>query len=241
MEPEYALTFDEDLTERAISEPAELITASALPLPETAKLIFFPKPPLMQDAPADQLAEPVFDVPRIVEAREETETVTVPLADITLQPDPGEETCVPYIEPVLDLPVPVAPIARRVFAEIIDTLLVVMATAVFGFTASKLGAAALLGDPRALLGVAVLVPGIFWAVYKYVFLVHGGTTPGMRASHLRLVDFDGAAPAVAPRRYRALAMLVSAFPLGLGLMWSFVDTETLCWHDRISKTYVTSV
>ena len=240
MEPEYAVTFDTMDQDQTPLEPTEMAVPPVLPAPEIAKLILFPKPPMMQETPLDQLAEPVFDVPRILEAPESTETVTVPLADITLQPNPGEETCVPYIEPILDLPMPVAPVPQRMFAEVMDSLVVLLATAIFAVIVAKLGAASILVDKRTLAGLVVLVPAMFWSIYKYIFLVHAGITPGMKAAQLRLVDFDGSAPPVSPRRYRALAMLISAFPLGLGLLWSFVDTETLCWHDRISKTYVTA-
>ncbi|MGZ4814145.1 MAG: RDD family protein [Terriglobales bacterium] len=209
------------------------------PAPETAKLILFPKPPMMQHAPVDQLAEPVFDVPRILEAPDPGEAVMVPLADITLQPDPNEEPSAPYPEPFLELPVPVAPVAQRVFAEVFDVLVVLLATAGFAGITFRMGAAGVLTDKHSLLAVVLLAPAIFWSTYKYLFLVHGGATLGMRLAHLRLLEFDGTAPPSRPRRYRALAMLVSAFPLGLGLLWSFVDTETLCWHDRISRTYLT--
>lgn len=236
---EYSPTV-ESMDQSTPPEVAPLPEPASPPIPETAKLILFPKPPMMQEAPVNQLADPVFEVPRIVEAPDATETVTVPLADITLQPDLDEDTCVPYIEPYLQLPVPVAPVPQRVFAELMDILMVLAATAIFAAIAYRLGAESILGDKRSLVGLMVSVPALFWSIYKYLFLVHGGATLGMRIAQLRLVDFDGIAPASAPRRYRALAMLVSAFPLGLGLFWSFVDTETLCWHDRISKTYVTA-
>jgi uncharacterized RDD family membrane protein YckC len=213
--------------------------AAAAPAPETAKLIFFPKPPMMQEAPANTLADPVFDVPRIVEAPEAVQPVMVPLADITLQPSADEEGFVPSIEPFHDLPLPVASVQQRVFAEVADAVLVMVATAAFLFVVSRLAGSDILGDKRTLAAVLVLIPAMLWSMFKYLFLVHGGTTPGMRLAQLRIIDFDGSVPAVAPRRYRALAMMLSAFPLGLGLLWSFVDTETLCWHDRISKTYVT--
>ncbi len=230
---EEASVIDDPLPEL----PAITVPPPAPPVPETAKLIFFPKPPMMQEAPPDQLAEPVFDVPRIMEAPEAVETVTVPLADITLQPE--FEESIPA-EPILDLPSPVAPVAQRIVAEAMDLFLVLIATVVFAMIATRLGAGAVSGDNRTLLGLAVMVPAIFWSMYKYMFLVHAGTTPGMSVAKLRLADFDGTHPTQRVRRHRAIAMLVSAFPLGLGLLWSFVDPETLCWHDRISKTYVTA-
>jgi uncharacterized RDD family membrane protein YckC len=234
---EEDLALEEDVANSVtFDEPAQSqMQVPVIPPPETAKLIFFPKPPMMQEQFVEQLAEPVFDVPRIVEANE-AEAVTVPLADITLQPEVTDD-CVPYIEPLLELPVPVAPMAHRVFAEVLDVLLVLFATGIFGIIVAKIDGDIVLTDPRTVAGLLVLVPGIFWAVYKYLFLVHGGLTLGMRMTRLRLVDFDGMPPAKLLRRYRALSMLISAFPLGLGLLWSFVDTESLCWHDRISRTY----
>lgn len=238
IQAEYAATHDMD--QPATPEFTPSPEPPPPPAPETAKLILFPRPPMMQAIPVDQLAEPVFEVPRIVEATDPVEPVTVPLADITLQPDPGDDTCVPYIEPFLELPVPVAPVAQRVISELADISLVLLSTGLFAGIAFRLGAAGIVADKRALLEAILLVPIVFWSIYKYLFLVHHGATIGMKLTRLRLVDFDGNSPSSITRRYRALAMLISAFPLGLGLLWSFVDTEALCWHDRISKTYVIS-
>jgi uncharacterized RDD family membrane protein YckC len=43
---------------------------------------------------------------------------------------------------------------------------------------------------------------------------------------------------LAQRRWRALATTLSALSLGLGFAWSFVDEDTLGWHDRISQTHM---
>jgi uncharacterized RDD family membrane protein YckC len=209
--------------------------------PETAKLIFFPKPPMPQLTRSDELADPVFETPRILDAPEEVESeaFAIPLADITLHPDQQEDHCVPYIEPVMELPVSVAPVAQRVFAEILDTLVVLLAGGAFGMIVGKLNPVAFTQEKHAFVGMLILVPAIFWGIYKYLFLVHGGKTIGMQMAQLRLISFDGNMPSRTPRRYRALSMLVSIFPLGLGLLWSFVDPDRLCWHDRISRTYMT--
>lgn len=221
-----------------LSEPEP----KARPLLETAKLIFFPKPPIVQEMRTDELADPVFDTPRILDAPEEVESeaVAIPLADITLHPDVEEDPCVPYIEPDLELPARVAPVPLRVLAELFDTLLILLAGGIFGVIVAKLNPAAFSLERHAFLGMVLLVPAVFWSVYKYLFLVFGGTTLGMQITRLRLVCFDGQVPHVVPRRYRALSMLVSIFPLGLGLLWSFVDPDRLCWHDRISRTYMTA-
>jgi uncharacterized RDD family membrane protein YckC len=77
-----------------------------------------------------------------------------------------------------------------------------------------------------------------WAVFEYVFLVYTGSTPGMRLTGLRLSDFDGSTPGRTTRRWRALAMALSAVSLGLGFLWCLLDEDTLCWHDRITRTYL---
>ena len=40
--------------------------------------------------------------------------------------------------------------------------------------------------------------------------------------------------------YDAVHMLtdLAALSLGMGLMWIFVDVDALCWHDRLSHTYL---
>ena len=40
------------------------------------------------------------------------------------------------------------------------------------------------------------------------------------------------------RRHRVLGFYLSALSLGMGLMWVFVDVDGLCWHDRLSQTYL---
>jgi hypothetical protein len=34
-------------------------------------------------------------------------------------------------------------------------------------------------------------------------------------------------------------MIVSLISGGVGFGWAFLDPDTLCWHDSISRTYLT--
>jgi hypothetical protein len=34
------------------------------------------------------------------------------------------------------------------------------------------------------------------------------------------------------------ALLLSVLPVGLGAAWLLFDDDHLCWHDRLSKTYL---
>jgi uncharacterized RDD family membrane protein YckC len=79
---------------------------------------------------------------------------------------------------------------------------------------------------------------LLWCAYKYVFLVYTGTTPGLHALKLRLVRFDGSPIRRRTRGWRALACFLSAFSIGLGYLWCVIDEDGLCWHDRITRTYI---
>ena len=75
-------------------------------------------------------------------------------------------------------------------------------------------------------------------MYQYLFLVYAGTTPGMQLAHLQLITFEGEPARRQVRRGRSVAMLLSLLSLGLGLIWALLDEDTLCWHDRITRTYM---
>ena len=34
------------------------------------------------------------------------------------------------------------------------------------------------------------------------------------------------------------ALLLSIVPVGLGIAWALFDDDHLCWHDRLSRTYL---
>ena len=60
----------------------------------------------------------------------------------------------------------------------------------------------------------------------------------MQMAHLRLITFDGGPARRHTRRGRSVAMVLSTLSLGLGLVWALLDEDTLCWHYRITRTYV---
>ena len=75
-------------------------------------------------------------------------------------------------------------------------------------------------------------------MYQYLLIVYTGTTPGLRAAGLELARFDGILPCRSLRRWRVLASYLSAASLGMGYLWVFLDEDALCWHDRITHTYL---
>jgi uncharacterized RDD family membrane protein YckC len=204
---------------------------------ETPKVIEFPRPA----APpvAEELAEPVVEKPRILEAEEPPEEVAAPaaappIASITLEPAVPE--VVRAYGQEQEVLLWLAPPSQRIFAGLVDALVVATATGLFGLIFLYMTGA--VPTWRMAAGFALALPGFFWALYQYVFLVYGGTTPGLQMTGLRLTTFDGNPVPRRQRRWRALAMIVSCASLGLGFLWAVVDEDGLGWHDRITRTCV---
>ena len=141
------------------------------------------------------------------------------------------------VEAVIFCDAPVATPAHRAFAAAIDGALILIAFGLFLTTFCLLGGT-FASDKLMLsmLAASALLIGVF---YGFVCVLGGGQTPGMRATHLALVDFDGYPPDRIARWMRFLAACLSYGACGLGLLWALVDEESLAWHDHISKTFPT--
>ncbi len=74
-------------------------------------------------------------------------------------------------------------------------------------------------------------------LYKVLWALSGGDSPGMAAVQLRLINFDGNRPNREERLLRVLVSIVSFASLGVGLLWCLFDEEKLTWHDHITKTF----
>ncbi len=211
-----------------------LPTAATAAPQATARIIQFPRSWTPASPPPDELAEPVanLDRPRILEA---PELVPPPpaLGGITIEPAPQPDI---GRRPGIDFPLANAAFTQRILCAAIDGAMVAIACAVFGFIFWKLTA---VRPPRLqLVGIAAGLFGIFSAGYQYLLLVYSGTTPGLRLARLELSRFDGTRPNRRLRRWRVLASFLSAVSLGMGYAWVFLDEDSLCWHDRITRTYM---
>ena len=218
---------------------------SSIPPVEPPKVIEFPRARLSlpqfshSQALAEsfdnmELAEPVLDAPRILDAPE---------------PPPVQMELLPTFDDIqleeaetngnrhgLELPPHPAPLSYRIFAGLIDLTIVLVASAIFatGFVMFGRG----LPQPKSVLLCVFMVCGNLWLIYEYLFLVYSVGTPGMQLAGLELCTFRGDPVSLALRRWRALASMLSALAAGLGFIWAFVDEDTLGWHDRITQTYV---
>jgi uncharacterized RDD family membrane protein YckC len=204
---------------------------------ESGNIIVFPTQPTYQVPTVTyELGEPVLDRPRILDVPEDVlPTIQGPLfPEIQLDLD-KEETANPN-RPSIDVPIQVARINQRVFGGIVDAALVLCGFGVFAFAVFEIVPTVIY--TKAAIAIAVAIPAIFWMAYQYLFLTYGGRTPGMIMSHMYLVNFEGGEPNQRRRRQRALSMIVSLISGGVGFGWAFLDPDTLCWHDSISRTYL---
>ena len=197
----------------------------------TAKIIEFPRsynPPVRMD----ELADPVIDTPRILEA---PEVVPPPpaMGGILIEPAEAKE---PERRRGFEIPLKSASLTRRLAAALIDLLIVVSGAGAFGYLVERLVAPRLPMPRLAEAAGAVLV--IFWTLYQYLLIVYNGSTPGLRATRLSLRRFDGQAVSRRARKWRVITSVLSGLSLGLGYAWSFLDEDALCWHDRITHTYM---
>jgi uncharacterized RDD family membrane protein YckC len=132
---------------------------------------------------------------------------------------------------------PIAPLAIRAVAGVLDFAVIVVAVGVFLAVFYLMGGVALT-DLEGLRSISVAFLAI--VCFYWIFYVgYLGGTSGMNWLGLRVVNFDGESPSSAQRRTRALGTILSTLSLGLGFAWSIADEEKLTWHDRMSKTFVT--
>jgi uncharacterized RDD family membrane protein YckC len=201
----------------------------------SAKIIEFPRSAAIPAFHTSILADPIFDCPRIVEA---PEVVPPPpaLGGILIEPTPSR---LPDAATSLDSRIDSASMSRRLLAILIDGL--ILSVAFGGFAAIFLRLNPARGPVPLLAGTAAGLAVLLWMAYQYLFVIYTGSTPGLRAARLRLTTFDGASVSLDLRRWRVLASFLSAFSAGLGYLWGFLDQDSLCWHDRTTRTYLQHV
>lgn len=180
----------------------------------------------------DELAEPVLDRPRIIDTPELAPPPPA-LGGILIEP-----VAVPANErrPGFEIPLQSARMSRRMLAAAIDAALVMSAFAAFVYIFFRITAE--LPPFGKFAGAGVVLIGGLWPAYQFLLLVYSGTTPGLKLAKLELHRFDGSPVPLRIRRWRVLTSVLSGLSLGLGYAWCFLDEDRLCWHDRITRTYM---
>ena len=133
---------------------------------------------------------------------------------------------------------PVASLDDRRIAAVIDFGCLLFAYGGFLALFSSLGGEFTLSKLTA--AVYSTTFAIVYLQYFALFTVFGGTTPGMMFRGLQVASFSGAP--VSPRQLllRSLGYVLSAAACFAGFFWAWWDEDSLTWHDRISRTYLSS-
>lgn len=222
----------------AVEEEEAVPFVDALPRPRPKrKVIAFPRH-LSAATPEAfyRLADPVLaEAPRILDVPEELEAIpATPFLD-GLQLDLPSSAAEREREQV-ELPNQPVHVTQRILAGAVDFAVVGAGVATFAAVAYRILQSPPVSKPL-FLGLAGTF-GILWSAYHYLFLVHAGKTLGMMAARVSMRTFNGTCPKMQQRRLRAMGLFLSTFSMGMGLMWAFVDTDRLCWHDRLSQTFL---
>jgi uncharacterized RDD family membrane protein YckC len=134
--------------------------------------------------------------------------------------------------------VPVASLAERRWAGILDALFLGLTCAGFVGLFHSLGGALTLRKMDAIVALSVLY--LFFALYFFLFVTFAGATPGMQLRGLSIVRLDGSLPDTGQLLWRSFGYLLAGATLLLGFLWSLWDEDHFTWQDRISQTYITA-
>jgi len=179
-----------------------------------------------------ELAEPVSDQLRIFEADEELPPP---------QPSHLNEIEIAPQEPVqvsaeIEVPLQTVPLGTRAYATALDLILMICALGIFALCAQFFANA--IPITKQLLASGAVSTLLLLSLYYLLSFSFRRSTIGIDASGLRVITFTGHDPSRTRLRCRALATVLSYAALGMGFAWSLIDEDQLCWHDRITHTYL---
>lgn len=131
-----------------------------------------------------------------------------------------------------------APVELRLMAAAVDGCAVGTAFLLFSTAAAWLAGPALRSMSLGLLtGSALATLAVLGFLYQMLFFSLANGTPGMLWARIGLCTFSDRNPTREAMRRRVYATILAACPLGLGLLWMWMDDDRLGWHDRMSRMY----
>jgi uncharacterized RDD family membrane protein YckC len=133
---------------------------------------------------------------------------------------------------------PVAPLGDRQLAGIIDAACLLFAFGGFVALFGSLGGQLTLSKMNAAVYLAALC--VVYFQYFALFTIFGATTPGMMFRGLQVMSFSGEPPTPRQLLLRSAGYMLSAGMCLIGFLWALWDEDQLTWHDRLSKTYLSS-
>jgi len=133
---------------------------------------------------------------------------------------------------------PVASIDDRRLAGLVDLGCLLFAYGGFLMLFGSLGGQFTLSKLTAVVYTTTFA--IVYVQYFALFTIFGGTTPGMMLRNLQVTSFSGEPPTPRQMLLRSMGYMLSAGTFFLGFLWSMWDEDQLTWHDRLSRTYLST-
>jgi len=81
----------------------------------------------------------------------------------------------------------------------------------------------------------IFITGLLFYIW---FWSHGGQSLGMKTWMLKLISENGEPISRKQATVRAFAAVLSWSCLGLGFLWSLIDSKKRTWHDILSASYL---
>jgi len=127
----------------------------------------------------------------------------------------------------------------RVWASLIDTVLVMLVTAPLLGLLYGWDTGFDLHSGSGFRPTEFIVSWVLPAIAVIVFWRYRSATPGKMVIHARIVDAStGGPPSLGQLIGRYLGYFVSTFPFFLGLIWVGIDARKQGWHDKLAHTVV---
>jgi uncharacterized RDD family membrane protein YckC len=140
------------------------------------------------------------------------------------------------VDGVIYCEAPVATSVHRALAAAVDVTMIFVAYGLFLLAFVLCHGEIVVNRPNLIIFGCLL--GLIAAAYGLFWTIAGTESVGMRATHLRLITFDGFTPEPRQRAARLAGTCLSLFSV-LGILWSLADEEGLGWQDHISRTFPT--
>ena len=160
--------------------------------------------------------------------------------DVSVPSDAAPEQVQPPLEDTASQQglYPVASIDDRRLAAVIDLGCLLFAYGGFLMLFGSLGGQFTLSKLTAVVYTTTFA--IVYLQYFALFTIFGGTTPGMMMRNLQVTSFSGEPPSPRQMLLRSAGYMLSAGTFFLGFLWTMWDEDQLTWHDRLSKTYLST-
>jgi uncharacterized RDD family membrane protein YckC len=158
--------------------------------------------------------------------------------EIRIQPELDFSSASSYRSHPQSALVPVATLAERRWAGLIDLIFLGFTCVGFLGLFRSLGGEIVAGKIDTI--VYLVVAYLFYTLYVSLFTTLAGSTPGMQLRGLTIVRLDGSLPDTSQLLWRSFGYMLSAAALLLGFLWALWDEDRFTWQDRISQTYVTA-